>query len=541
MQKLINYTPKQRELILAYLRGAQRLKRHLSRAEMHDLGYNRDSIRLGFSSLARLREEVRKLYPREIDSLVDEQILSPRKSKQLKVELRRHKRFLITTAIDGSPAHKGFLKSIKTFCRRNQAMLLVLPAGKSLKDMDPALAIEQWILEDTYLNSNIWISSIKIPPKTAQPTDRLKRIGQREGSLIAASPKQFLEFVAVGNEKFAHAVMSTGAITLPRYYSRNGDVNQTDYVAHQDHVMGAVIVEVVNDSSYHFRQVQADHNGNFYDLGIYYYGERVKHIAPEGMLWGDLHAGEVDPRAKAANFEIMKLTGVRKIYLGDAFSGISINHHEENSHVTRAILANQNKMNLENELRELCQELNDITAHADEVVIVASNHHDFLSKHYLQKGKYIAEPHNFRIAHKLVDAMMEGVDPLQFACENLIGLKHPEKIRWLKRDEDDKIAGVQMGAHGDKGANGAPGSKRTLENAYGNVMHGHTHSPYIFRGVFCVGTTSILRVGFNEGPSGWVHCSGLVYPNGMRQLINIFDGRWRLKKTRRLLEGSSSE
>ena len=125
--------------------------------------------------------------------------------------------------------------------------------------------------------------------------------------------------------------------------------------------------------------------------------------------------------------------------------------------------------------------------------------------------------------------MGKGWNPLQYACEKIYGLKNAHKVEWLKIDADDRIAGVQMGAHGHKGANGSKGSKRTLEEAYGEAMHGHTHSPYIYRGIFCVGTTSILRPGFNTGPSGWVHCSGNVYKNGMRELINSFNGKWRLE------------
>jgi hypothetical protein len=330
--------------------------------------------------------------------------------------------------------------------------------------------------------------------------------------------------------------MSTGAITKPNYSSKSG-VSCTDYLANHDHVMGAIIVEIVDDSSYHFRQIQADENGVFYSVGVKYSPSGSKKSAPVDMLWGDLHSGEVDPDAKRANFEIMEETGVANIRIGDGFGGISINHHEEHNKVKRAILAMQNKINLGDEIREFCEEINEITSRPGikKVTIVDSNHHDFLSKHYLAEGKYIDEPHNYFLAHELVGAMGKGWNPLQYACEKVYGLKHPNKVKWLKIDEDDRVADVQMGAHGHKGANGSKGSKRTLEEAYGKAMHGHTHSPYIYRGIFCVGTTSVLRPGFNEGPSGWVHCSGNVYENGMCELINSFNGKWRLEKENKAL------
>ena len=472
-----------------------------------------------------------KNHPDDLEEVTEAKIRDPKKMVELDNIIKNCKRFVITSAVEGSPTHKEFKKSIETYCKENDAKLLIMPSGKSLENMDPELAGEHWILQDTKLNSNFWLCSMKIPPKSAQPTDKLKRIGQRDGSLIAASPKQFLQFVAVGNEKLAHAVMSTGAITLPNYSSRTG-TSCTDYIATHDHVMGAVIVEIVDDSSYHFRQIQASEDGSFYSIGRKYSPKGSKKSAPKAMLWGDLHSGEVDPDAKRANFEIMKETGVDTVYLGDAFGGISINHHEEHDKLKRAILASQNRLNLGDEIEELCNEINEITSkpNVKKVVIVDSNHHDFLSKHYLAEGKYIDEPHNYFLAHELVGAMGKGWNPLQYACEKIFGLKNAEMVQWLKIDEDSQVAGVQMGAHGHKGANGSKGSKRTLEEAYGRALHGHTHSPYLYRGIGCVGTTSILRPGFNVGPSGWVHCSGNVYENGAIELINSFSGKWRLSK-----------
>lgn len=529
-EKRKHLTPKGEEILQAFLSAIPKLKRYPNKSDLSLLGYGRELLRDQFGSMERLREYAVANYPDILDQVTEERIRAPRKAAQLREVIKKSKVFVITAAVEGGAVHKEFKKSLDIYCRKNNAELLIMPSGKSLQFMDPELADAHWVLEDTYLNSNIWLCSMKIPSKCAQPTDKLKRIGQRDGSLIAASPKQFLQFVAVGNERMAHAVMSTGAITVANYSSK-GNVSATDYIADHDHVLGAIIVEIVDDSTYHFRQIQSDKKGVFYSLGVKYSPTGYKREAPVGMLWGDLHSGEVDPNAKKANFELMAETGVSTIYLGDAFSGISINHHEEHDKVKRAILASKNKMNLGQEIEELCNEINQISSFpgVKKVVIVDSNHHDFLSKHYLAEGKYLDEPQNYFLAHELVVAMGKGWNPLQYACEKIYKLEHPKKIKWLKPDEDDRIANVQMGAHGHRGANGSKGSKRTLEEAYGEAMHGHTHSPYIFRGIYCVGTTGVLRPGFNLGPSGWVHCSGNTYRNGSRELINSFNGEWRFR------------
>ena len=519
---------RQQEILDSFVRESRKVRRFLTLTELKELGFTREMLRQSFDSLSKLKKLARAAYPTELSELIEENLFDPKRMVALQKELRKCKRFVVTAAINNSAVHKGFHKALKEYCKYNKAMLIIMPSGTSLDAMSPNLADDNWIFENTALNSNIWLSNIKINPNSAQPTTALSRIGQRDGSLIVASPKQFLNFVPVGNEKLPHAVMSTGAITVPNYSSpKTGRVTRTDYFAEHDHVLGAVIVEVVSGKEYHFRQIQAANDGSFHDLGKKYFANRKPlAVAPIGMLWGDLHAGEVDKEAKRAAFEQMNETRVKRVFIGDGFGGISINHHEEKNLITRAILAMKSKMSLEAEVKDFVNEINEISEKADEVVIVASNHHDFLNK-YIQLGKYINEPNNYYFASKLATAMMEGHDPLEFAARNLVGLKYPKRVRFLKRDEDYMLAGVQMGQHGDKGSNGSKGSKVTLETAYGKIMHGHTHSPYIFRGVYCVGTTSILRPDFVSGASSWVHCNGFVYPDGSCQLVNSFYGNWR--------------
>jgi hypothetical protein len=161
----------------------------------------------------------------------------------------------------------------------------------------------------------------------------------------------------------------------------------------------------------------------------------------------------------------------------------------------------------------------------DEIVIVKSNHDEFLER-YLQEGQYVKDPQNHRLSLMLSLKMLDGEDPLRCGVE-MHGLKS-SKIRWLRRDEDFKVARIQLGAHGDLGANGAKGSLRSTEAAYGNSVSGHTHSSEILRGAWQVGTSSYLKLLYNRGPSSWMHTSCLVYPNGSRQLINSINGRWRL-------------
>jgi hypothetical protein len=321
-------------------------------------------------------------------------------------------------------------------------------------------------------------------------------------------------------------MMTTGAITRPDYGTELYMSERTAYIAENDHVIGAIVVEIENDDLFHFRQIQADKTGAFSDAGWFYDGDVHEHDNPEALVLGDWHSGETDPVVEKCWMDLIKNTCPESVIFHDIFSGCSINRHEQNNSIIKAIRASNNQLSLEEELKKVAAEINKFTKIVDKVVITKGNHDEFLNK-YLEEAKYIADPQNHLLALKLAIAMIEGKDPLRYAVETLIGLDSPEKVVWLNRDEDYKIARIELGSHGDKGSNGAKGSLRSMENAYGNSVSGHCHSAEILRGAWSVGTSTFLKLTYNSGSSSWTQTSCLVYSNGMRQLINSINGKWR--------------
>lgn len=520
-------TPKQRELVEKYTARARKLGRHLTRADLRDLGFSRDSLRALFTNLNGLKKAAVSADPKAFDGVFDSEILKSNSHKRLQQDLRKFKRLIITTYVDGQPIHKGFVQNLKLYAKDQDALLLVIPAGKELKSIDPLLSSDVFIFDDVGLNDNLVVRGrFRVPPKNSNPLTSLARIGQRDRSTIVASPKQFLQMVGTGNVKLPHAIMSTGACTRPDYGRADGS-NRIDYFAEHDHTVGALVVELEPNDRYHFRQIQSEKDGSFADLGRYYSKGRVSKLAPEAMVVGDLHVLETDPLARKAWFEIMDHTGCSTAIWHDAFSGVSINHHEEDDEIRRAQLMSLGLLSLEHECREFAKEVDNWTSRGIKLIIVDSNHHDFLVT-YIKKGMYHRDPQNLDFASKLVSPMVAGQNPLRYAVEKLIGIKHPSMVTWLGPDDDKKIAGVQVAAHGHRGSNGKknPGAAG-MEAAYGSVMYGHTHTPHILRAAWCVGTSSHLKLAYNPGASSWLHCSGLIYPSGERQLIMVFDGKWR--------------
>ena len=101
-------------------------------------------------------------------------------------------------------------------------------------------------------------------------------------------------------------------------------------------------------------------------------------------------------------------------------------------------------------------------------------------------------------------------------------------ITALTSGESLNIAGIECGMHGDIGPQGARGSIKNLRRIGSKIFIGHSHSPGISEGAYQVGTSSRLRLEYNVGPSGWLHCHGVVHADGKRQLIFIVEGKWRL-------------
>lgn len=529
-------------LIKKYLEIIKTTGMYPGRAELAKAGYNRDRLRYYFSNLSQLKnaaeEWAEENDPEAFDSVIDANVFTRQNLKILQDNIKKHKRFVITTAVVGCPVHEGFLESIQTYCEQKDAMMLILPAADPASthnwNLDRKLGVQSVVFGDLALNSNLFLCSIKLSAKQIDPTTGLDRIGQRNGSFIYASPKQRLKFMPVSNIKHPHAEMTTGAITLPRYFNIGETVaspyfsERTAYIADHDHVIGAVIVEVVDKNQYHFRQIQADAKGHFIDLGDFYQGDKVTKMYAEGISMGDWHSGETDPTAIKAIKELIEVVKPSKLFVHDGFNGLSINHHERDRQIRRAILAKQGLLNLESELKGFAKDLNDMSSWGSikEVVIVKSNHDVFLDR-WLEAGEYVTDPYNYEMGVELARAMVKGENPLKYAVE-MLGLKSSAKIKWLNLDEDYFIARIQMGAHGHIGPKGSRGNIRNMEKSYGRSVTGHSHGPEILRGAYQNGTMSKLKLSYNNGPSDWVHASTVIYPNGMRQIINSFEGRWRM-------------
>lgn len=505
-----------------------------------DEGITSTLINKHFGAKENLHEEAVQLAPHVFDSFINEDSYDDEQKGKVQAAVRNHKRFVITSAVAGKPVDSGFLASIETYLEENDAALMILPCEDVASrnsmfrwELDPRLKDHNVVFEDVYLNRKILLSSIMVSAKQINPLTGLDRLAQRKGSMILASPKQDLKFVANSNIKLPKALMTTGAITLPDYTTDLAMSKRTSYLAEFDHTMGAIVVEIVDDKYFHFRQLQCGDEGEIIDLGWVYKSDgSIEEVEESLCTFGDTHVGVHDVDVDVALQEITDYVNCKEIIVHDLFDGRFNNHHDKGKVVTRAKLAMEDKITMVKEGQMVAEFLDAWAERVENITIVKSNHDEVLDR-YIEDGRWKDDPINLYDACELVRKSIEGEDLLEHLITQMSGLQSGDQVKWLERDEDYKVYQAELSAHGDLGANGSRGSLMSIEKAYYKATVGHSHTAGILRNVYQVGTSSLLKLSYNRGPSSWTQTMCIEYPNGARQLVNVMkiDGvpTWKLE------------
>lgn len=502
-------------------------------------GYTSSQITKLFGNLKKLYDKCSEQEPSIFNDLVNDTLFTDKAFQELKKKVSKKKRFIVTTAVSGKEIDENAFNALKTYEEIEDAMIIIQPcedvaSRNSIFDyeLDRRLRDCGFAFKDLYLNKKFYLSSISVSAKQINPITGLDRIAQARGSMALASPKQYLKFVANSSVKMPRALMTTGAITIPDYSTDKSMSKRTSYLAEFDHVMGAIIVEIEDDRIFHFRQIQFDNDGSFYDLGYKYNPDgTVDEVDETVCVFGDTHVGSHCPEVNECLQEITEYVNCKEIVVHDIFDNRFNNHHDKGKYVTRAKLSMAGKTKLMHEGEITGKWLDDWSERVDKVTIVKANHDEALDR-YIDEGRWRDDPENLYDSCLLVRKVMEGHDPLKYLITKMVGLANPDSVNWLNRDEDYTVYGIENGSHGDKGGNGSRGSLNSIEKAYYKATVGHSHTAGILREVYQVGTSTYLKLSYNSGPSSWTNTMCIEYPNGQRQLINIIktkdeNVRWR--------------
>ena len=432
-------------------------------------------------------------------------------------------KYVITSAQYGAKVNEKAFDTLKYYADFNEAELIVLPVEGYMPDLE--IGIDESI-DDKYilnknkkLNNSVNVAHFGVKAQNIQPMTSVARFATKDGTTIFGSPKQWLEVVANKHDKKPKMMMTTGVVTYPHYSN-----SKLGTIATKDHKYGAIFVDTVDNTNYIIRHLPMLKNGKLTDLCISYDGNKEPEIiTPEALVLGDLHIGELDKKMYNKSLDMIINYQPKKVFLHDVFDGHSVSHHDNGRLVTTTRKSKQHIVNLEQELNNVRKTLNSMSElnNTTQYYVVKSNHDEFLDK-YIEDSRFMKDPTNSYIASQILTGMIAGNDALQYGL-NLTGNIN-SNIHFLSRDDFMAIQGYVLSEHGDKGSNGARGSWRSYEKAYGKMITAHTHTSKQIRDMITVGANCKLQQEYNKaGISSWTHSNAFVYPNGLSQLIPVIN------------------
>lgn len=458
-----------------------------------------------------------------------------------KRKLEPVKRYLVTAAQNATPLHAGFWAALERAKIHYEAELLVIPLRyrnpTSRYETDKAETDEWWDDKVTpylwnvrkSLNENIAIlGDIKIQPTAVEPLTGLEGFSGGESCIVGHTKLSFRTVPTPGH-KMAKIMTTTGACTRPNYSdSRSGKHGEFH------HTLGAVIVEI-QGKRFWLRHLNANRDGSFTDLDQHFtpWGVR-KAKPPEAIVLGDTHVDFNDSNVDHATFGaggIVRVLHPRKIVWHDLLDAYSVNpHHRGNPFNAIAKL----RSGLDDVAGEVRRAIDFVRARTGDAhsYIVSSNHDDMLHR-WILSHDWKADPKNSEF---YLETALEIARATKMGSG---GTEYPRPFKhWIDKlklanitclgGEPLVIAGILCSMHGDHGPNGSRGSIKNLRRIGTKSIIGHSHSPGISEGCYQVGTSSRLKLEYNQGPSGWLNCHALIHADGKRQLVVIIEGKWRL-------------
>jgi hypothetical protein len=466
-----------------------------------------------------------------------------------KIISRRRSRttYVITSAQNATPVHSNAWISLLTYCRVNNAHLLVIPYryhnptslwSQKAKSQDwwAPEVLPFLINHRIKLNKHLLLlGDIMTQPTAVRPLEGFETISGSQSAIIG-HPKLECTTVATPQSRLPKILTTTGSITKKNYIpSKAGKKGEFH------HTFGATVVETEGNRFY-MRQINMTSDGAFCDLRTEYNGTQIREYPSiPALVMGDTHVEVIDPQVVNAVFvdpdSMVNFLKPERLVWHDVFDGSSINHWDRGKTFHEYVKHHSGRRTAESEVNRTLAFIDSVTPPGVENAFVASNHNDFL-REWVENTDPRKDPENAMFWAETFQAVCRSKDTRwtpsgvtvadPFAYWGMKRLKTAAQSKFLKRGESYLVCGIECGLHGDRGNNGARGSRRSFSKLGVKSISGHVHSPGIIDGAYQVGTSSRLNLTYAAGsPSSWLHTMCAIYPNGKRSLLHVIDGRWR--------------
>jgi hypothetical protein len=331
----------------------------------------------------------------------------------------------------------------------------------------------------------------------------------------------------------AKILTTTGAVTdrnyIPSKAGKKGEFH---------HTFGACVAEV-DGKRFHLRQINAIKDGSFQDLDAIYQPDGKTRKARADLIMGDTHVDFADPGVTEATFGnggMIETLRPAELVWHDVLDFHSASHHDRLDPFRRYAKHKSGRDSVEAELDRCFAYIDRHSPANIRNVVVASNHHEHLGR-WVRETDPRSDLRNCVFLSKTFIAMAEGaedratgattIDPFAWWAKQK--LKCIDRTTFLDRNQSHLINGIEVGFHGDQGANGARGNIKGYAKIGVKTVTAHTHTPAIRDGAYQVGGGTRLGLAYLRGPSSWLHAHCAVYETGKRSLIFIIDGSWRSK------------
>lgn len=466
-------------------------------------------------------------------------------------------RYVLTSAQNNTHVHEAVWLNVMAMAEHYGAELMVgtfsydkgaygqravkrgtLKSGDTGNDLwyDPQL-VEHIVDETVQLAPGlVWAGELNIIPTAPDPLSNLESYHGRDSNIIPHAQHAMASVASLDGEA-AKLNYTTGTVTQRNYIQKKAGLKAERY-----HGYGAVLVEVCSDGSWFVRQLEAAQDGSIRDLHLKAQDGVVTDGHPvECVSWGDVHVRVVDPEVRALAWGpggMLDELQPRMQVLHDVIDFRSRNHHDAKDPLLTFLKWKAGEESVEGEVRETVDFLaQEAVRPWLETYVAPSNHHEAMTR-WLKETDWRKDPVNAEFYHEAWLALLRGEpDVFEWACRRIEPIYWKAQtglamVRFLRDDESLVVAkeadgGIEVGMHGHLGPNGARGNARAFARLGRRVTVGHMHSACIMLGVYVAGTSSLMRLGYNRGPSSWSHSHVIHYPEGTRTMVTMWRGRWR--------------
>lgn len=446
-------------------------------------------------------------------------------------ESAKQTKFIVTSALNNRGIDTKFLNCLERYADVIKAKLIVIPV-RYIMNMEGE---DIWYPEEIkkYIQSNNLeiegakckiLGGLRISATAENPLSGIDPMSKGK-SLIIGHPQVQMKTLPV-LEGDAPILWTTGTVSENIYSD-----TKLGYKAAFNHSMSAILVDFA-DGNLHIRNLNFDGTG-FNDLEYRVTEKMIRKESVEVLVTGDEHAIFADHDVMNCTYlsedSIVNSLKPKFIVRHDVLDSNSISHHDRNNFIAQYKKHINGSSSLSEELQKTLEYILKTTPEFSKNIIVSSNHNDHLTR-WLNECDPKKDPENAILYHEIMYLVLneiekgrEHIDPFQIWLE-----KNCDMDMIFTERESIKFFDIEVGLHGDRGSNGAKGTRASFSKLPEKCIIGHSHSPGWEKGCVQVGTSSKLDMSYTKGsPSSWRHCHCVIHKNGKRQVIFITNGKWR--------------